>query len=1015
MTLDDFFSLSEMNNGLTGPARVRELVAVIKKERDSIMKSVEDATRQWNVVARTIAATENKDCLDLFIQLDGLHFIDKWLKDAQTLCNGTSDSFLEESITHLLQALEKLLLDNQKSVSSEIWNTVWNLLGHNSSKLQNTAQALLDGWRNDRDGDTSSVDVDRVGTLTDDGMGISACVNRNILQSESSSGGGPLPQNSSGEEKFLNSTVDFPSTSFDAFQPGKLDNANTSDRNLDATVMNDRPFYHICSPSFSMPENENLCNKVEPTVCGSIGTSSVESCIPAVPTQGSLDRQTDFHNLQLTSDVKQIPNNGSSLEKLDSLENPDLLEDRSYPSNSDAADALNSVTQPNLLKISNGADKDSFQKGSASADARMIDSEEKGDVDDGRCTNRCRSPSASESKEGGQFNTHVSQNTYASEQCWENCKDSSTFLSRIGDVEESNKFDQHVSNLSNDDLANNYDFPRLEMDRGPDQIKRFDVEPCSRIIDPLEVACQVAIEVEREVKEFAERSSSSSQKVSEGKIQEPDISDSISKKHNGEGSPKEVANDQDLSAGISPIAKESATSAENQDAEQMNSEQDLQSCWVTEAVQEAASTEKSPCNFDLNEEVYSDDADCSGNEISIPVSIVSASKAAAAPGLPVSPLQFEGNLGWKGSSATSAFQPASPCRITEGDKELSTGGSSSSSKQRHGCLHIDLNVPGNGDDRTGDQLSDRQVPVSSGSPGKFSAESNSRLERLELDLNNSSEAGDVHSDWRTERQLFPERNDHPVQSHSSSSSSKRSLLTNIDLNGHPSFLNSSDDSHLCNLSQNLNASGGIKLDETAISIMGTRVEVRRKDFVPQFLPLPNGRTPELSFDINLARTESILGMGSALPNAHSTICGYNGLEPAMSLCSTMYGPGGPIPYMMDSRGAPVVPQIVGSASSPPPALSQSFMISMNGSTASNGVGPPRASLDPNSRSMLEGRNRDPAGFGQFLNLNMGQARSTDEQLRSSSQLSISSVGRKRKEPDSGWEHFAFKHYTPPHK
>ncbi|KAL2538157.1 uncharacterized protein Fot_19548 [Forsythia ovata] len=981
MTLDDFFSLSEMNNGLTGPARVMELVAVIKKERDSIMKGVEDATRQWNAVARTIAATENKDCLDLFIQLDGLHFIDKWLKDAQTLCNGTSDGFVEESITHLLLALEKLHMDNQKSVSSEIWNTVKNLLGHNSSKLQNTAQALLDRWTNDRDVDTSSMDVDRLGTLTDDGMGINACVDRNILRTESSSGDGPLPQKSSGEEKFLKSTLEFPSTSFDALQPDKLDNPHTSDRNLDAAVMNDRPFYYICSPSFSKPESENLCNKVEPPVCGSIGTSSVESCIPAVPTQGALDRQTDFHNLQLTSDVKQIPNIGSSLEKLDSLENPKLLEDQPYPSNSDAADALNSVTQPNLLKISNGADKDSCQKGSASADVRMINCEGKGDVDDGRCTNRCRSPSASESKEGGEFNTRVSMNTYASEQCWENSKDSSTFLSRIGDVEESNKFDPHVGNLSNDDLANDYDFPRLEMDRGADRIKRSDVEPGSQIIDPLEVACQVAIEVEREVKEFTERSSNSSEKVSEGKIQEPDISDSISKKHNGEGSPKEVANDRDLSAGIFPIAKESATSAENQDAEKMNSEQDMQSSWVTEAVQEAASTEKSPCNFDLNEEVYSDDADCSGNEISIPVSIVSASKAAAAPGLPVSPLQFEGNIGWKGSSATSAFQQASPRRITEGGKELSIEGSSSNSKQRHGCLHIDLNVGGNGDDRTGYRLPDKQVPVSSVPIGKFSPEANSRLERLELDLNHSSEAGDVHSDWRTERQLFPERNDHPGQSHSSSSSLKRSLLTNIDLNGHPSFLNSSDNSHLCKLSQNLNASGGIKLDDSAISIMGTRVEVRRKDFVPQFLAFPNGRTPELSFDINLARTESILGMGSALPCAHSTICGYNGLEPAMSLSSTMYGPGGPIPYMMDSRGAPVVPQIVGSASSPPPALSQSsFMISMNGSTASNGIGPPRASLDLNSRSMLEGRNGDPAGFGQFLNLNMGQARSTDEQL-----------------------------------
>ncbi|XP_022871075.1 uncharacterized protein LOC111390290 [Olea europaea var. sylvestris] len=925
MTLDDFFSLSEKNSGLTAPVRVRELVAVIKKEGYSITKSVSDATRQWSAVARTIAATENKECLDLFIQLDGLHFISKWLKDVRNLSDGTSVGFVEE-ITHLLLALEKLHTEGQKSVSSEIWSIVKDLLGHNSSKLQNTAQALLDRWGKDRDGDTSSLDVDRVGTLNDDGVGINARVKRNIWSPEYSSGY-VLPRESSDEEKCLKSTVECSSSGFDAFQSDKLENAHTSEINLDAAVMDDRPLKHIFSPSFSKPENKNLCHKVEPPVCGSTGTSSVESCTPAVPTQGAFDRQTDLHKLQLTSDVKQTPHIGFSPEKSVSIENLDLIGDRPYPSNSDAADALNSVTQPNLLKISNDADKDSCQKDSASADVRTIDTEGKGDIDDVRCSNQCRSSSASKTKEGGEFNTHVS----------------------------------------------------------------------CQIIDPLEVACKIY--VEREAKDFAERSSSYSEKVSDGKTQEPDISASLSGKQcNGEGSPKEVAIDRDLSAGISPLAKESATSTKNQDADQMNSEQDMQIFQVTEAVQEAASTEKSPCNFDLNE-AYSDDTNCSGNVISIPISIVSASRAASAPGFPVSPFQFEGNLGWKGSSATSAFRTASPRQIPEGGQDLSSGGSSCSSKQRHGCLDIDLNLAGNGDDRTEDPLPDKLVPVSSGPFGKFSVEANSRLEHLELDLNHSSEAGDVQSDLLTVRQLFPVRNDHQYQSHSSASSSKWPVLTNIDLNGDPSFFNSSDNIHLRKISQNLNAAGGIKLDDSAISIMGSRVEIKHKDFVPQFLHA----TPELSFDINL-------GMVSALPYAHST--SYNGLAPAMTLSSMMYGPGGPIPYMMESRGAPVVSQIVGGASSLPPSLSQSsFMISMTGSTASNGVVPPRTCLDLNSRSMMEGRNRDTTGFGQFLN--MGQARSMDEQPRSGSQLCISSVGEKRKEPDSGWEHYPFKHYTPP--
>jgi hypothetical protein len=72
MTLEDFFTLTEMKDGLTAPSRVHELVAVMKKEKFTVVKNIGDATRQWAAVASTVAATENKDCLDLFINLDGL-------------------------------------------------------------------------------------------------------------------------------------------------------------------------------------------------------------------------------------------------------------------------------------------------------------------------------------------------------------------------------------------------------------------------------------------------------------------------------------------------------------------------------------------------------------------------------------------------------------------------------------------------------------------------------------------------------------------------------------------------------------------------------------------------------------------------------------------------------------------------------------------------------------------------------------------------------------------------------
>jgi hypothetical protein len=74
---------------------------------------------------------------------------------------------------------------------------------------------------------------------------------------------------------------------------------------------------------------------------------------------------------------------------------------------------------------------------------------------------------------------------------------------------------------------------------------------------------------------------------------------------------------------------------------------------VTEAAQEPeVNIEKGHFDFDLNQEVFCDKLDCPINLLTS-ISFVSASRPAAAPGLPVAPLQFEGSLGWKGCAATS--------------------------------------------------------------------------------------------------------------------------------------------------------------------------------------------------------------------------------------------------------------------------------------------------------------------------------------------------------------------------
>ncbi|KAK4434633.1 hypothetical protein Salat_0626100 [Sesamum alatum] len=1014
MTLEDFFTLTEMNNGLTAPSRVKELVAVMQKERDTVAKNVGEATRQWSAVASAIAATENQDCLDLFIQLDGLQFIGKWLKDAQKFSDDSNDSFLEESITHILRAVEKLHADYEKLATSGILETVKDLLVHNSSKVQDRARVLFESWKRKRDGDASISDAEKVGVLTDVGVGKSSDIGRCGGHLESSQRDDSLCSETSCKEKGQESSRDDQvlSTSSDVVHPGQPGSTDNSGQISNPTVGHDGPSDHIGSPSLLKPA-------MELPVCHSVGATSIEPCNPAVSRQDTLDGQMKFHELESASNIKNTAKIGSSPEKLETAEEFNTSVDRPFPSTSDAADAMKSTTEPISQKNSVAGDRSLSHKSPSYTDSRTISSDGKVSVAESGSANQCRSSSALAAEELGEFKDSMLYRPSSGEKSWENTKELGAFLSGIENHGKFNKLHLHGSG---DDRANDYKFSKKVKGKDPDRSgKKSDVELYG-IVDPLEVTRQIAIEVEREVVDYREQSCSSSEQLPEGNVQQPGSPDSVSEKqsHAHDSSPKDVASDSDLSGEASPMQEESATSTEDLDADQADGKQDIGNSQVTEVAQDEAKTEKGLCDFDLNEEVCSEDADRHENQFMTPVSVVSASRAAAAPGLPVAPLQFEGNLGWKGSAATSAFRPASPRRVPESEKDLSAGGSSSSSKQRQGCLDIDLNVAESFDGRT-DLSPDKNVPLySSLLSGESSAETNPRRsDRPKLDLNLTSEDGARPSDWQM-GQFFPQGNDHHNRAHSSSSSSKQPWLKSIDLNHQPSFPNDSSSSYLSKLSQSFNVSGGTKTDDSVISIMGTRVEVNRKDFVSQNLALPNGRPPELAFDVNMGRTGSFLGFGSVLPYAHSSVYGYNNIAPgsAMPFSSTVYGSGGPIPYMVDSRGAPVIPQIVGSASALPAGFSQApFFINMASPTPPNGVaavGPSRSSFDLNSGTMVEGGSRDPAGFAQFLN--SGTVRAMDDQLRSNSQPSITSVvGGKRKEPENGWEPYPFKHYTPPWK
>ncbi|XP_073148325.1 uncharacterized protein [Henckelia pumila] len=1008
MTLEDFFTLAEMNNGLMVPSRVRELVTVMMNDIGCYAKNVCEATRQWSALARAIAATENKDCLNLFIQLDGLQFIYKWLKDAQEYSNEASDSYAEESITHLLQVLEKLHENNDKMFSSEIWTVVNDLRAHNSLRVQDKARVLFESWEKKRMGEEKKTSGDSVsdvganGDFTADGMG--TCVNIVTKDAPEYCVRDMSPSNNAPGEEGVSETA----TCMDGLQADPVESEPNSDMLLDPLLTDDRPSNHSSSPSISNPAEEPL---VQPPKGA---TSATVSCP---------DVSGKCHELEVIGDVKDITKIGSSPWKLGLPKEPKLLEEIPFPSSLDAADAMDSSTEPTSLAVS--GDKNLCGEGwSTWIDQKASDFDGKVATSNGH-SNRRQSSSAFDTKEGGEFNHHVLWSSSSGKHYQEDLEDERTALLTN---EDDGKINRHDLRIRDYVLATDYSFFKKDKDREHEPSgKKSSVNLDYGLLDPLEFARQVAIEVQREVVDYREQSCSS-EKLPGENVQPSFSLDSVSgnQSHASGGSSKETANDPELSDEVSSGQEESSASSKDTNAEPTNGIQDVEISQVTEESLEETNKEKGVCNFDLNVEVCSEDVDRPMNQFSAPVSVVSASRPVAAPGFPTAPLQFGGNLGWKGSASTSAFRPASSRRMPDIDKDLSNGGRSSSSKHRQELLDIDLNVAESGDGRTRNLSADKQVLTSLSLPsGESSVEMKSRSEHIALDLNLASEVGGGLMDWRA-GQLFPQRQFLQSLSNSSTSSIKQPSLKNIDLNDHPSFTNDSfNHSQLSKYSQNLNFPGSVKSDDSVISILGTRVEVNHKEFAAQTQPVPNGKTSELAFDINYGRTGSFLGMGSVLPFVHSTFYGCSNIAPApppppppppahgMPFSSTIYGPGGPIPYMVDSRGAPVIPQIVGSASALPMAFSQPpFFLDTTHSSFSYSGGSSRSMLDLNSGTTMEGGNKDPTSLGLFLN--SGPARPMDEQIWSTSQPTISSgFGGKRKEPENGWEHYPPKPHPPP--
>ncbi|KAK1400389.1 hypothetical protein POM88_010252 [Heracleum sosnowskyi] len=879
MTLEDFFTLSEMKDGLSDPARVKELINVMQDDEHNIVKNVGDATRQWSAVARTIEATESKECLALFIQLDGLCYFDTWLKDGQKFFKEAGDSFVEELLSTLLVSIEKLHIDRQKSVSSGIVMTVKDLLTNKSSRVQDRARALLDSWK-------------------------------------------------------------------------KIDESNVVHKDAD--------------------KDEAGCD--------------------------------DHHDLE---DV-----NGNPMPQIRSC---DKLGATDSSFGADSINTVESKVGANIEKDFDAKKEDPCPKICSYGDVRKEVSEGKGDMCDSRSSYPCSKLSASDSTAA----VDILQDSSFSEHNLGKNEDLTTNLSwkeNAEAIEESN--DQSDTDEDEVELGNDYDFTMSGVNLKDSIDKKSDFELEFSMFDPLEVARQVAMEVEREV-DCRESSCSSSERMSGGRIRLAESPDPI---HDKNRTVHPSFKDVSTRAHLSAVGDDAFAKAKNLPNEQENCIVDAEASGAAEMAQKTEPDEdKRGCGFDLNEEMLSDNNEL--NPVGAPISVVSASRPAAASGLPLSPLQFEGTLGWKGSSETSAFRPAPTHKVCEGENFIIASGSSSYLFQQKECLDFDLNVAENEDDKIMDVPLNKDIQNPTGWPSERCSweASPKKIDLLNLDLNRVSDSCDVpFSNWRKETRVLPLWNGKFSQSPSSSSSVQPSLK-NFDLNDQPSLFTTFSDpattgkssTDLCTF-----GSGGVKPDKSVFSLLGARVEVNQKEIVPQTVPLSNSRTVKHALDGSMPSHDSFLGLGSSTQYAHTSMYGYNGRSSGSTVpfSSSVYGLGGQIPYMVDSRGSPVLPQVLGSVPALHPSISQpSFFMSLAAAPSeSNGFVPSRHGLDLNSGLMMERGNRDPGSTRQLFNLGHGIL--IDEQMRANSQSTSSSGGvGKRKETDGGWDPYPFnyKHHQPP--
>ncbi|URD98945.1 hypothetical protein MUK42_29272 [Musa troglodytarum] len=947
MTLEDFFTLTEMRDGLSSLARVEELLSMIQKLNDCTTSNLGDAVRQWSTVAGVLAATDHKECLNHFLELNGLSFLNQWLQEALNLSVDVNGIVVEELICSLLTSFERLPIDHKRKSASGIGITIELLLDHKSIPIKEKARILYAKWEHARNNDMSCHDQDQ-------------------CRASESNHPGPCEDVKTNENcsNLVNSVVDVPPClDISPLNSTKNERLTTPSQVLSMPlnpINSNAEVAGVNSSASSITSNscpENLSITVESSVSVAVGNPSTNTCSQS-DQKGDTD---DQHDVAVLKDVPEVVKGM----ELDMREEP--ISSCNLDSNNDASFASKTMEhQPKAGDFDHGREKSLITAKDSNPAANLTSAFQ--DL----------SYTASVTSNIGDPQLPC-QTEEASTGIVKDIDCDTKFKSRKGHFETSTDFFKVVGIKANKEISQKSELGLECLD------------------DALEVARQVAIAVEREVVDYrepfcsspefnsGETTGSHSPESEEEKLDRPvteevDVdSSSAGKDHSGTSSPE----------------KESEIT-QNMSSDPEISEQDIESTKEQELVDKSIMIR---CTFDLNIDICSDKPECSIRPIqkmpinvTTPIAVVASSKGA--PALSVTPLHFGGEVGWKGSAVTSAFRPASPRRTLEGER-ISSG-----SKQKSNFLQIDLNVTEMVDEVADIPASRRQVRASSSLPsGDSCVEVISRTEKkLNLDLNRlSDEDAPMHpfSSWK----LHFQHGEHSLSS-ASSSSSRQPSLRDFDLNDNPSLpdIGGSHNFHKSSTKASEYCEG--PTPDPVIKIMGSKIAAERKD---------NGNQVQHSFLPNGLNIEPTMVARPLLPctNMPNFTYGYAGLPsaPTMTVPAAYYSPGS-FSYMVDPRGTTLVPHITGSGGLGGPSVRPPFLLGAT-SVPSNmaGFSSSRTGFDLNGGMT----SKESGHFEQFF-LQSHRGR-TEDQTKTSAQPSSSGIALKRKEPDTGWEPslYGFKH------